>query len=279
MRCRSSSSSRRCVRIISGPSVAIVNATPWSTKARKVSRTSSSPAKARVSRFEVGQISRTISASLSAFIRSGSRAASIPWPMRSGRRSITSASSAAAWSTPSSPTWIVIPRPADRASSIRGGAGVATPFPAEWYRDPGPCRRPPRDQRLELAIRVPLAARPRAGDVDPDDPARGIPDSPLDDDRVLALVEGAVHHQDQPGADLRVLQARAVEAAGGGHDDVVEVALAAAVSLHRVEAKLECRDPLRAVGAADRAVHRALDGHRARLDQLGPVVDLVEGVE
>ena len=53
----------RWVRIISGPSVAIVNRTPWSDKARKVSRTASSSASAFVSRFEVGQSSSTISAS------------------------------------------------------------------------------------------------------------------------------------------------------------------------------------------------------------------------
>ena len=110
-------------------------------------------------------------------------------------------------------------------------------------------------------------------------PRERVADRLLDDDRVLPLVEGAVHHQDQAGPDLRVLEAGAVEPARGGHDDVVEVALAAAVPLHRVEAELERRDPLRAVGAADRRVHRALDRERARLDQLGPVVDLVERVE
>ena len=110
-------------------------------------------------------------------------------------------------------------------------------------------------------------------------PRERVADRLLDDDRVLPLVEGAVHHQDQPGAHLRVLEARPVEPADGGHDDVVEVALAAAVSLHRVEAQLERRDPLRAVGAADRRVHRALDRERARLDQLRPVVDRVERVQ
>src|SRR5215831_6912371 len=64
-----------------------------------------------------------------------------------------------------------------------------------------------------------------------------------------------------------------------GEDDVVEVALAAAVSLHRVEAELERRDPLRAVGAADRRVHAPLDRERRGLDQLRPVVDRVERVE
>ena len=41
----------------------------------------------------------------------------------------------------------------------------------------------------------------------------------------------------------------------GCEDDVVEIPLAASVSLHRVEAELERRDSLRAVGAPDRGVH------------------------
>ena len=101
----------------------------------------------------------------------------------------------------------------------------------------------------------------------------------LHDDLVQARLEGAIHHQDQPRAHLRVLEAREVEPADRGEDDVVEVPLAAAVPLHRIEAKLERRDPLRAVGASDRAVHRALDGERGGLDQLRPVVDPVELVE
>ena len=53
-----------------------------------------------------------------------------------------------------------------------------------------------------------------------------------------------------------------IDAADRREDDVVEVALAAAVALHRVEPQLEGRDALRAVRAADRAVHRALDCER-----------------
>ena len=101
----------------------------------------------------------------------------------------------------------------------------------------------------------------------------------LHDDLVQARLEGAIHHQDQPRAHLWVLEAREVEPADRGEDDVVEVPLAAAVPLHRIEAELERRDPLRAVGASDRAVHRALDGERGGLDQLRPVVDPVELVE
>ena len=132
------------------------------------------------------------------------------------------------------------------------------------------------DERRELAVRIVARRGAGAGDVDADDAAAAIADRLFDDDLVLGLRERPVHHQDEAGADLRVLEAREVEAAGGGHDDVVEVALAAAVSLHRVEAHLERRDVLLAVGAADRAVHRALDGQRARLDELGPLVDRVE---
>ena len=184
---------------------------------------------------------------------SGSPAARIPCPIRSGRSgSTTSPISSRPMSPPSSPTWIVTPSP-----------GLARGL----------------DHRRELRVVVAPAARPRPGDVDADDPARRPADRLLHDDLVQPPVEGAVHHQDEPGADLRVLEAREVEPADGGEDDVVEVALAAAVPLHRVEAELERRDALRAVGAADRAVHRALDRERRGLDQLRPVVDLVELVE
>src|SRR4029453_15160886 len=45
-----------------------------------------------------------------------------------------------------------------------------------------------------------------------------------------------------------------------GRDDVVEVLFAAAVPLHRVEAKLHRRHVVLAVGAADDLVDRPLDG-------------------
>jgi hypothetical protein len=60
---------------------------------------------------------------------------------------------------------------------------------------------------------------------------------------------------------------------------VIEVALSAAVSLHRVEPQLERRDPLRSIRAADRCVHAPLHRERRALDQLGQVVDAVERVE
>jgi hypothetical protein len=119
----------------------------------------------------------------------------------------------------------------------------------------------------------------RAGDVDAHDSARRPPDRLLHDDLVLPLRERPVHHQDQACAYLPVLEARNVQPSDRGEDDVVEVALASAVPLHRVEAELERRDPLRTVRAADRLVHRYLDSGRARLDQLRPVVDRVERVE
>ena len=133
---------------------------------------------------------------------------------------------------------------------------------ADVDRDPEPGRARRLDHRRDLRVVVAAAAGTRAGDVDPDDAARRPADRLLDDDLVLARREGAVHHQDQPGAHLRVLERGAVEAADRGEDDVVEVPLAAAVALHRVEAELERRDPLAAVGAADRAVDGLLDGER-----------------
>ena len=64
-----------------------------------------------------------------------------------------------------------------------------------------------------------------------------------------------------------------------GGDDVVEVLLAAAVPLHRVEAQLELGDVVLAIRPADDLVHAALDGGRARLDELGPVEEVEVGGE
>ena len=65
----------------------------------------------------------------------------------------------------------------------------------------------------------------------------------------------------------------------GRGDDVVEVLLAAAVPLHRVEAELHRRDVVLAVRAADDLVDRSLDGERRALDQLRPVEELEVAVE
>ena len=156
-------------------------------------------------------------------------------------------------------------------------AGLALLTDVDRDAEAGLTRR--RHHGLDLRVVVPAAARAGPGDVDPDHAARGPADRLLDDDLVLPRREGAVHHQDQPAPHLRVLEPGDVEASDGREDDVVEIPLAAAVALHRVEAELERRDPLRAVGAADRGVHRALDRERGGLDQLRPVVDPVERIE
>ena len=62
------------------------------------------------------------------------------------------------------------------------------------------------DERRQIAVRVAAAVGPRAGDVDADDAAVRVADRLLDDDPVLLGGEGAVHHQDQAGAHLRVLE-------------------------------------------------------------------------
>ncbi len=77
----------------------------------------------------------------------------------------------------------------------------------------------------------------------------------------------------------RVLERRAVHPADRRRDDVVEVLLAAAVPLHRVEAQLRGGDVVLAVRPADDLVDRALHGDRARLDELRPVEQLKVAVE
>ena len=56
---------------------------------------------------------------------------------------------------------------------------------------------------------------------------------------------------------------------------MVEVLLALAIALHRVEPQLQRGDVALAIRAADNLVDGALDGQRAGLDQLGPAEDLV----
>ena len=114
-----------------------------------------------------------------------------------------------------------------------------------------------------------------------------MPTTPRSDQRIAFSTMISFRRRSKVRSIIRISPARTCgysrlarsSPADRGEDDVVEVALAAAVSLHRVEAQLERRDPLRAVRAADRAVHRALDRERRGLDQLRPVVDLVELVE
>ena len=216
------------------------------------SRTASSPASAFVRRFEVGQISSVTSASRSAPINSGSRREDA----------------------------VTDPVGMQRLDDLRElvDAELAA-FLADVDRHAETTLACELDVLANLRVVVASTARPRPGDVDADDPARRISQRLLDDDHVLLRAERAVHHQDQSGPHLRILERRDVEAADRGEDDVVEIALPAAVPLHRIEAQLERRDPLRSICAADRGVHTALDGERRALDQLRQVIDAVERVE
>src|SRR5215207_5757888 len=153
---------------------------------------------------------------------------------------------------------------------------VCAAFLADMDGDAEPCSPRLFDERSQVAVRVAAAVGARTGDVDADDSALAVADRLLDDHLVLLAREGAVHHEDEACPDTRVLEARAVEPTDGSHDDVVEVTLAAAISFHRVEAELERRDVLRPVSAANGLVDGALDSERARLDQLRPLVDLIE---
>jgi hypothetical protein len=90
--------------------------------------------------------------------------------------------------------------------------------------------------------------------------------------------ERAVEAEDEPGLD-RVLEHRLVHAAQRRRDDVVEVLLAAAVPLHRIEAELHGRDVVLPVRPADNLVDAPLDRQGRRLDELGPVEQLEVPVE
>lgn len=99
------------------------------------------------------------------------------------------------------------------------------------------------------------------------------------DDLVQLVAEPAIQAQDEPGAHLRVFEHGAVHTTHRGGDDVVEILLPAAVSLHRIEAQLDAGDVALAIRPADDLVHAALDRDRTRLDQLSPVEQLQIGVE
>src|SRR5262249_35158071 len=91
--------------------------------------------------------------------------------------------------------------------------------------------RPARalDQRLMLTIGEVGVGRP--GDVDADDAAALVAQRLLDDDGVDLRCERAIHHEDQAGARLWIFEQRAILPTQRGGDDMVEVALAAAVAL------------------------------------------------
>ena len=146
--------------------------------------------------------------------------------------------------------WMVVPSPAARARANRS-----------WYRSTS----------LPNSSGVLLGA----GEVDADHAAVPVALGLPDDDVVQRVVELAGEAEDQPGADA-VRQAGALHPVDGGDDDVVEVALAAQVPLHGVEAELDRRDARGAVLLADDRVDRALDGRGRRLDALGPPVEDVE---
>src|SRR5262249_49754069 len=117
------------------------------------------------------------------------------------------------------------------------------------------------------------------GEVDADHAAVTVTLRLPDDDVVQLVVELAGEAEDEAGADA-VGEAGAIHHADGRGDDVVEVALAAEVPLHRVESELDHGDPRGAVLLADDGVDRALDGRRRRLNALRPAVhDLEVAVE
>ena len=88
---------------------------------------------------------------------------------------------------------------------------VVAAFLADVDRHAEPAVARQVDVLADLRVVVPRASRARAGDIDADDPARPIAQRLLDDHHVLVGGERAVHHQEQPGANLRVLERCDVE--------------------------------------------------------------------
>ena len=113
------------------------------------------------------------------------------------------------------------------------------------------------------------------GDVDADDATAPVRDRLLDEDRVQGLIERAIQTENEPGFH-RIVEKGTIEAADRRIDDVVEVALPAAIPFHGVIAELESRNVRLAVSAADNLVDGLLDRQRARLNELGPVVERQE---
>jgi hypothetical protein len=164
----------------------------------------------------------------------GSKAALTPWPMRDG--------------------YLL-----DR-TRFAGVNGDAQPTPAAAVE-------------RALVVGRPEVGRFGPGYVDADHPTGAIGDRLLSNDLVQLEGKGAVEAQDETRND-RVLEHRSVHAPDRRADDVVQVLLAAAVALHRVEAQLHGGHVVLAVGAADDLIDRALDRDRRALDQLGPVEQL-----
>ena len=160
----SSNSSRRCVRIISGPSVAIVNATPASTKRRTVS-----PDRLLVGKRSRKEVRRGADlehcpalSEHSLELGVAGREDPVPDALRAERLEdfpeLLASEVASLFSH------------VDRHAEARLARGL--------------------DHGDELRVVVAGSARPRPGDVHADDPARRPAHGLLDDDLVQAPVEG-----------------------------------------------------------------------------------------
>ena len=133
-------------------------------------------------------------------------------------------------------------------------------------------------QRGQVAVGVGRAEVPRGRG-----PPMSMAITPRSRKRMARSTIAAFSSGAKPRSIIRIRPARTgyssdgpVDAVHGGHHDGVQVALAAAVALGRVEAHLVGGDPLRPVAARDHPVDGAEDPLRAALDQLGEVVDPVE---
>ena len=161
-------------------------------------------------------------------------------------------------------------RSGSSSSTTRATSSTGPDF-AGVHRDPEPVL--PSAAEEPPVVGDPEGCRLGSGDVDPDHATIAPQDRLLHDDLVELVRECPVQAEDQAGSH-RVLEGRPVHSPHGGRHDVVEILLAATVSLHRVEAQLHGRDVVLAIRAADNLVDRTLDSERRALDELGPVEEL-----
>ena len=124
------------------------------------------------------------------------------------------------------------------------------------------------EQRRDFAHREAGAVWSRK--IDSDDTEGLIPNRLLHDNAVLVRRQAAIHHKDQTGPDLRVLDQRSMQSGCGSQDNVVQVAFPLPIAEHRIEPQFLENQVAFTISAANDAGDRLGNGLRGGLDEFGP---------
>ena len=114
----------------------------------------------------------------------------------------------------------------------------------------------------------------RSGQVDAHDAVCAVLDGLLHDGVVGLGIQAAVGAEDDARMDVRILEQGTIHAVRRGHDDMVQVALAVPVALHRAVTQLDQVDVAMPIAAADDRFDAGLHGLGTGLNQLGPVEEI-----